>query len=131
MGWTTAETGFNSKQRQETFLFSIMPRLALGPTQPPIKWVLCILSLGIKQRGCEDALSPPPAAKVTNGGDHHSPMSSRPGKTLQLQTSIEPQKFISDMTGCGLLRTQDSATGKGNISIYHHIPTGYGEHPHS
>jgi hypothetical protein len=27
---------FNSWQRQEIFLFSIMSRLALGPTQPPI-----------------------------------------------------------------------------------------------
>ena len=31
--------GFDSRQGQETFLFSKMSRPALGPTQPPIHWV--------------------------------------------------------------------------------------------
>jgi hypothetical protein len=68
MGWTTAETGFNSMQRQEIFLFSIIPRLALGPIQPPDQWVVGIVSPEIKQRVCEVAHSPPPIAKITNGG---------------------------------------------------------------
>jgi hypothetical protein len=40
MGSTPEVSGFGSQQRQEIFLFSITFRPALGPTQPPIQWVL-------------------------------------------------------------------------------------------
>jgi hypothetical protein len=39
MGWMTEESGFNSLQGQDIFLFSITFRLALGPTQPPLQGV--------------------------------------------------------------------------------------------
>jgi hypothetical protein len=36
-------------QQGKIFLFSTASRLALGPTQPPIQWVLGALSRGVKQ----------------------------------------------------------------------------------
>jgi hypothetical protein len=45
-------------------LFTIMSRMALGPTQPPIQWVLGTLSLGVKQPECEADHSPPSNAEV-------------------------------------------------------------------
>jgi hypothetical protein len=61
MGWTPgvqflAGAGF--------FLFNTASRLALGPTQLPIKWVLGALSLGVKQLGCEADHSTPSRAEV-------------------------------------------------------------------
>jgi hypothetical protein len=38
MGWTSEESGLDSRQRQEIFLFPIASRQALKPTQPPIQW---------------------------------------------------------------------------------------------
>jgi hypothetical protein len=49
-------------------LFSIVSRLALGPTQPPIQWVLGTLSPGVKRPGRQADHSPPSSAKVKNGG---------------------------------------------------------------
>jgi hypothetical protein len=49
-------------------LFSIVSRLALGPTQPPILWVLRAISSGVKRLGHEADHSPPSSAKVKNGG---------------------------------------------------------------
>jgi hypothetical protein len=46
------------------FLFTTMSRTALGPTWPPIQWVLGSLSLGVKQLECEADHSPPSSAKV-------------------------------------------------------------------
>jgi hypothetical protein len=35
------------------FLFSIVSRLVLGTTQPPIKWARGAVSPGVKRLGCE------------------------------------------------------------------------------
>jgi len=56
--------GCDSQQGLGILLFTTAPRMALGPTQPPIQWVLRALSLGIKRPGCEADHSPPPSAKV-------------------------------------------------------------------
>jgi len=37
------------EQGQVIFLFATASRPALGPTQPPIQWVLGALSLGVKR----------------------------------------------------------------------------------
>jgi hypothetical protein len=66
MGWTVGVQEFNSQQGPGIFLFSIMSSLALGPTQPPIQWVLEALSLGVKWPGCEADHSHPSSAKVKN-----------------------------------------------------------------
>jgi hypothetical protein len=46
------------------FLFSASSRPALGPTQPPIRWVLGALSPGVKRQGREADHSPPNSAEV-------------------------------------------------------------------
>jgi hypothetical protein len=46
------------------FLFTTASRTALGPTQPPIQWVLATLSLEVKRPGREADHSPPSSAEV-------------------------------------------------------------------
>jgi hypothetical protein len=53
-----------SPGRVKNFHFSILSRLALGPTQPPIKWVLGVLSPGIKQQGRKANHSLPTSVEV-------------------------------------------------------------------
>jgi hypothetical protein len=48
---------------QSVFLFTTASRTALRPTQPPIKWVPGILSLGVKRPGIEADHSPPSRAE--------------------------------------------------------------------
>jgi hypothetical protein len=62
-GWL----GFDSRQGQESFLFSTVPRLALGPTQPHIQWVGGVVSLGVKRPAREADHSRPSSAKDKNG----------------------------------------------------------------
>jgi hypothetical protein len=57
-GWSS------SPSRGKNFLFSTASRPDLGPTQPPIQWVLGALSLGVKRQGHEADHSPPTSAKV-------------------------------------------------------------------
>jgi hypothetical protein len=45
-GWTIGALGFDSRRGLGIFLFTTASRTALGPTQPPIQWVLGALSLG-------------------------------------------------------------------------------------
>jgi hypothetical protein len=44
---------FKSQQEQLILVFSKLLRLSLGPTQPPILWVLGALSIGVKCTGCK------------------------------------------------------------------------------
>jgi hypothetical protein len=64
MGWMIRVLGFDSRQGLGIFLFITMSRMALGPTQPPIKWVAGALSLGVKRLGREADHSPPSSAEV-------------------------------------------------------------------
>jgi hypothetical protein len=64
MGWVIRVLGFGSQWGLGIFLFTIMSRTALGPTQPPIQWVPEALSLVVKQLGCEADHSSPSSAKV-------------------------------------------------------------------
>jgi hypothetical protein len=41
--------GFDPRQRQRIFSLASASRPALGPTQPPIQWVLGVLSPGVKR----------------------------------------------------------------------------------
>jgi hypothetical protein len=63
-GWP----GFDSRQGQEIFLFSIASRPALGPNQLLIQWVSGGCSPGVKQPECEADHSPPSSAEVKNDG---------------------------------------------------------------
>jgi hypothetical protein len=57
--------GFNSRPGLGIFFFfTTVSGTALGPTQPPIEWVLGALSLGIKRQGLEADQSPPSSAEV-------------------------------------------------------------------
>jgi hypothetical protein len=65
MGWMMGVLGIDSQWGLGIFLFTTVSRMALGPTQLPIQWVLGALSLRVKQQGCE-AVPPLPqyAARV-------------------------------------------------------------------
>jgi hypothetical protein len=54
------------------FLFTTVSRTALGPTQPPIKWVPGALSLGVKRPGREADHSLPSSAEVKNAWSYTS-----------------------------------------------------------
>jgi hypothetical protein len=56
--------GFGSRWGLGIFLITTATRMAQGPTQPPIQWVLGALSLGLKRPGCEADHSPPFSAEV-------------------------------------------------------------------
>jgi hypothetical protein len=51
-------------------LFTTLSRLVLGPSQPPILWVVGALATEVKQPGCDANHSPPPRAKrlIIHGG---------------------------------------------------------------
>jgi hypothetical protein len=58
-GWTVGVLGFDSRRGLRIFLYTTTSRTALGPTHPPIQWVLGALSLGVKWPGREADQSPP------------------------------------------------------------------------
>jgi hypothetical protein len=64
MGWTIGVLGFDSQWGLGIFLFTTVSRMALGPTQTPIKWVPDAISLGVKRLGNEADHSPPSIAEV-------------------------------------------------------------------
>jgi hypothetical protein len=66
IGHDCVVSGFNSWQRLGMFLFTTMSRLALGPTQPPIQWVLGTLTLGVKWLVCEAVHLPLSSAEIKN-----------------------------------------------------------------
>jgi len=64
---TGCTRGLIPSRSRDLFLLSLSsdtPRLALGPSQPPIKLVLGDLTLEIKQMECGDNLSPLANAQV-------------------------------------------------------------------
>jgi hypothetical protein len=63
---------FDSRRRLGIFLFTTVSRTALGPTQPPIRWVPEALSLGVKRRVREADHSPPSSAEVKNAWSYSS-----------------------------------------------------------
>jgi hypothetical protein len=60
----------------KNFVFSASSRSAVGPTQPPIKWVPGALSLGVKRPGRE--------------ADHSAPTSAEVKKTIYTFTPSRP-----------------------------------------
>jgi hypothetical protein len=54
--------------RGKILLFSTASRPALGPTQPPIRWVPEAIYPGVKRPRREADLSPPSSAGAKNGG---------------------------------------------------------------
>jgi hypothetical protein len=60
--------GFDSRNRQDNFLFSTASRSNLGPTQAPIQWVPGALTPGIKRQGREADHSPLFSTEVKIGG---------------------------------------------------------------
>jgi hypothetical protein len=64
--------GFDFRRGLGIFLFITASRTALGPAQPPVKWVPRTLSLGVKWPVREADHSPPYSAEVNNA--LHSPI---------------------------------------------------------
>jgi hypothetical protein len=54
----------SSRGRVKNFVYSTSSSPALGPTQPPVKWVLGAVSLGVKRPGREADHSPQTTAEV-------------------------------------------------------------------
>jgi hypothetical protein len=48
-GVTTGRSKFDTRQRQRIFLLTCVSRQARGSTQPPVQWVLGVLSPGVKR----------------------------------------------------------------------------------
>jgi hypothetical protein len=62
--WAGWSWGFESRQEMWNFLFITASRPYLGPSQPPIQWVLGSLSMGMKRSELEAHHSPPSSAEV-------------------------------------------------------------------
>jgi hypothetical protein len=60
--------GVRFPARKRDFLFSVKSRAALGPTQPPIQWLLVPVSPGVKRHVSDSDHSSPSSYKVKNGG---------------------------------------------------------------
>jgi hypothetical protein len=60
-----------SPGKVKNFLFSTSSRPTLGPTQPPIQWVLGALSPGLKKPGREADHLPPTRVEVKQHGSIH------------------------------------------------------------
>jgi hypothetical protein len=71
-GWTIRVLVFDSRWGLRIFLLTTKSRTALGPTQPPIQWVLGALSLGVKWPGREADHSPPSSAEAKNAWSYTS-----------------------------------------------------------
>jgi hypothetical protein len=66
-GYDTGRSRFNSRKKQETFLYTLVSRSGLGPTQPSIQCVLGSLSPVVKRPVCEADHSLPFRSEVKIG----------------------------------------------------------------
>jgi len=60
------DSGFESQQHQDGFLFSDTSRPVLGPIKPPIQWEKGALSLEVKRTGREADHLPPSSVDNKN-----------------------------------------------------------------
>jgi len=70
-GWKTREQ-LSSRVKKGLFVFTIASKLALGPRQPPIQWVLANVFLEVKRLGLEANNSPPSSSDVKNAWSYTS-----------------------------------------------------------
>jgi hypothetical protein len=69
---TLSGPAFEFRQRREFSVFTTASRPALGPSQPPVKWVLGVLTPGLKRPGCETDHSHPSITEVKNTWNYTS-----------------------------------------------------------
>jgi hypothetical protein len=67
-GLPAGRPGFDSRQKQTSFLYSTASRLALWPTQLHVQWVSWSVSRAVKRLGREADHSPPSSAEAKNDG---------------------------------------------------------------
>ena len=69
-GWTTEQSWFESRHREQTFLYNETSKPALGLPQPPLQWTP---SAGVKRPGHELQHSPLSRGEVRNECRYASP----------------------------------------------------------
>jgi hypothetical protein len=69
---SAGRSGFDSRQGLGIFLFAVMARLALEPTQSPIQWVPGAVYVGVKRPGREADHTLPSSAEVKNAWSYTS-----------------------------------------------------------
>jgi hypothetical protein len=91
LGYGLDDRGFESRQELGNVLFTTASRPALGPTHPPIQWVIGALSLGVKWPEREAYNSSPPSAEAKNAWSYTSTTSIRlHGVVLSYSTETLP-----------------------------------------
>jgi hypothetical protein len=64
--WTTRRSGFDPRQEQRIFLLTSVSKPALRSTQPPVQWVLGVLSPGQSAAGASSWPLTPSSVEVKN-----------------------------------------------------------------
>jgi hypothetical protein len=68
LGYGLCDRRFGYRQRLGIFLFTTVPRPALGPTQPPVHGVPGVRSLGLERQERSSNHLPPSGAEFKNRG---------------------------------------------------------------
>jgi hypothetical protein len=129
-GLRAGRPGLDSRQRQEVFLFSTASRPTLGPTQPPVQWVLEDSPRG-KLKGREADHSPPSSTEVKKGGAI-SLLPQISTQTSSVQSRREFQSEINRMDQVDLISLHivtglvKALRGNGSVNMFQQATIGTG-----
>jgi hypothetical protein len=72
LGYGLDDRGFESRYGLGIFLFTTASISALGPTQPPVRWIPGVLSVGVKSAGRDADHPPASSAEVEDEWSYNS-----------------------------------------------------------